>query len=159
MTISALPQLALPAFDVRLRATSRDSDDAEIYDFLRGKWVALTPEEWVRQHFVNMLVGHLGYSAHRIANEVGINLNGMRRRCDTIVYDNAMRAAMIVEYKAPQIKLTQKTMDQIARYNMVLGAPYLVLSNGLETHALHLTPPSYGFLSSFPTFAEVLSDF
>lgn len=156
MNIASLPQLALPAFDVRLRATSETSEDAEIYDPLRAKWVVLTPEEWVRQHFVNMLVEHLGYSVHRLANEVGIRLNGTLRRCDTIVYDNTMRPAMIVEYKAPRIPLTQKVMDQVARYNMVLGAPYLALSNGLAAHAVHLTPPAYTFLTRFPAYADLL---
>lgn len=133
MNIASLPRLNLPAFDVRLRATSRTSEDAEVYDPLRRKWVALTPEEWVRQHFVNMLVTVMGYSPHRIANEIGLRLNDTRRRCDTVIYDSAMRPAVIVEYKAPHIALTQKVFDQIARYNMVLGARFLIVSNGM-TH-------------------------
>lgn len=133
MNIASLPRLNLPAFDVRLRATSRTSEDAEVYDPLRRKWVALTPEEWVRQHFVNMLVTVMGYSPHRIANEIGLRLNNTRRRCDTVVYDNTIRPAVIVEYKAPHIALTQRVFDQIARYNMVLDARFLIVSNGM-TH-------------------------
>lgn len=157
MTIAELPRLNLPPFEVRLRAASATSDDAEIFDPLRAKWVALTPEEWVRQHFVNLLTAHYGYSTHRLANEVSIKLNGTGRRCDTVVYDNSLRPLMIIEYKAPHIALSQKVMDQVARYNMVLGASWLVLSNGLETRAVRLTPPTYEFLSTFPTYAELLS--
>ena len=94
MTIAELPSLNLPPFEVRLRAASATSGDAEIFDPLRAKWVALTPEEWVRQHFVNLLTAHYGYSVHRLANEVGITLNGTSRRCDTVVYDNSLQPLM-----------------------------------------------------------------
>lgn len=158
MTIAELPRLNLPPFDVRLRASSATSDDAEIYDPLRAKWVALTPEEWVRQHFVNLLRTQYGYSEHRLANEVSITLNGTARRCDTVVYDNTLQPLMIIEYKAPHIPLSQKVMDQVARYNMVLGASWLVLSNGLDTRAVRLTPPTYTFLTTFPTYTDLLNN-
>ena len=156
MTIAELPSLNLPPFEVRLRAASATSGDAEIFDPLRAKWVALTPEELVRQHFVNLLTAHYGYAVHRLAKEVGITLEGTSRRCDTVVYDNSLQPLMIIEYKAPHIPLSQKVLDQVARYNMVLGAKYLVLSNGIDTRAVRLTPPTYEFLTEFPTYNELM---
>lgn len=157
MTIAELPALKLPKADIRLRAASATADDAEVYDALRAKWVSLTPEEWVRQHFTAMLINGLGYSRHRIVNEIGLTLNNTRRRCDTVVYDSALRPAMIVEYKAPSIALTQKVFDQIARYNMVLGARFLVVSNGMSTYccAIDTVSNTYTFLPSLPAWGAI----
>lgn len=157
MTIAELPALRLPKADIRLRATSATSSDAEVYDPLRAKWVALTPEEWVRQHFTAMLIGTMGYSPHRIVNEIGLKLNNTRRRCDTVVYDSALQPAMIVEYKAPSIALTQRVFDQIARYNMVLGARFLAVSNGLTTYccAVDAAASTYSFMQSLPTREQI----
>ena len=89
---------------------------------------------------------------------MSITLNGTARRCDTVVYDNTLQPLMIIEYKAPHIPLSQKVMDQVARYNMVLGASWLVLSNGLDTRAVRLTPPTYTFLTTFPTYTDLLNN-
>lgn len=156
-----LPQLSLPAYPVRLRAEGGMAPFAgcqlEIHDDIRRKWVALTPEEWVRQHFCHHLADALAYSPHRMANEVGIRLNGTLRRCDTIVYGNAMEPAMIIEYKAPTIHITQKVFDQIARYNMVLGASYLVVSNGISTYCCRMGGPhGYDFVPQIPAFSMLM---
>lgn len=156
MNIASLPQLNLPTFNVRLQATDAQADDACIYDRLRRKWVALTPEEWVRQHFVNMLIEQMGYSPARIANEVGIRLNNTLRRCDTVIYDDARNVGMIVEYKAPSVAITQKVFDQIARYNIVLGARWLVVSNGLQHYCCKINGQSYTFERALPCYADVV---
>ncbi|MBQ4293967.1 MAG: type I restriction enzyme HsdR N-terminal domain-containing protein, partial [Prevotella sp.] len=96
-----------------------------IFDMLRRKYVALTPEEWVRQHFVNFLVSHRGYPASMLANEVELVIGQKRLRCDTVLYGLRAEPRMIVEYKAPGINVTQKVFDQVAAYNMLLHVDYL----------------------------------
>lgn len=125
------PQLNLPATRLQLKCCA--DGILRVYDRLRKKPVALTPEEWVRQHFVAHLIDNLGYPEALMANEVAITLNGTSRRCDTVMYSaEGLRPRMIVEYKAPHVKITQKVFDQISRYNMVLQVPWLMVSNGLS---------------------------
>lgn len=103
-----------------------------VYDILRRKYVALTPEEWVRQSFVHFLLSEKGYKKEVMNNEVQLSLNGMSRRCDTVVWDMTQHAAVIIEYKAPDVKITQRVFDQIQRYNQVLQVRYLIVTNGME---------------------------
>ncbi len=101
-----------------------------------------------------MLTDKLGYQASLMANEVGITLNGTSRRCDTVVYDHQLHPWMIVEYKAPSVKITQKVFDQIVRYNMVLQVPYLTVSNGLMHYCCHIDydKGTYEFLTDIPAY-------
>lgn len=154
----SLPPLNLPSFAPQVKPPAFAGDIARIYDPLRGKWVALTPEEWVRQHFVNMLMTELGYKKGLMANEISIHLNDTLRRCDTVVYDAAMTPVMIVEYKAPSVRITQRVFDQIARYNMVLGARWLAVSNGLSHYCCRLgidNGQGYAFVRALPLFNEL----
>jgi hypothetical protein len=146
--------LNLPAYDMALRPVD---NGVEVYDALRRKWVRLTPEERVRQYFVNYLVAHRGYSPHFMANEVGIRLNNTLRRCDTVVYDASGRPAMIVEYKSPVVAVTQRTFDQILRYNIVLGTRYLVVANGLRIYCCEVDSVTgkVRFLRDLPDFKDV----
>lgn len=155
MNNSKITQLELPPIDVRRVRESPEGN--QIFDPVRLKWVALTPEEWVRQHFVDWLISAKGYSPYRIANEVGIKLNTMSRRCDTVVYDGYSRPAVIVEYKAPTVTINQKVFDQIVRYNMVLQARMLIVSNGLSHYCclMDYSNHSYRFLPEIPTAAEL----
>ncbi|MBD5175020.1 MAG: type I restriction enzyme HsdR N-terminal domain-containing protein [Bacteroidales bacterium] len=150
------PQLNLPAFGARVRP---DADSVrgglEIYDALRRKWVALTPEEWVRQNFVNFLVTERGYPAALMANEVEIKLNGLSRRCDTVVYDTRLQPRVVVEYKAPSVAITQKVFDQIARYNIVVNAGVLIVSNGLRHYCCRFDGEGYRFLCDVPPYAQL----
>jgi hypothetical protein len=152
--MTELPKLNLPAFDVKLRRAANEVD-LEVFDPLRRKWIVLTPEEWVRQHFVNYLLTHFGYSPHRMANEISLRLNGTLRRCDTVVYDDYMQPLMIVEYKASHIPVTQRVFDQIARYNMVLGARYLIVSNGLTHYCCRIDDGKVTFLRNIPSYADI----
>ena len=129
-----------------------------VFDPLRGKFVALTPEEWVRQNFVAYLVSHKGYPASLLANEVSITLNGTSRRCDTVLYDRHLRPLMIVEYKAPHIQLSQRTFNQVARYNIVLRVKYLTVSNGLHHYCCMLDESSgrYRFLKEIPVYEALV---
>lgn len=153
---SPVVPLNLPAAELDLK---RDSvGRLTVYDVWRRRRVVLTPEEWVRQHFAHMLVSCKGVMAGRIANEISIDLNGTSRRCDTVVYDSAMRPLMIVEYKAPDIAVTAKVFDQIARYAMVLRAPYLVVSNGLRHFCCRMDydKGTYDFLLDIPNYDQMV---
>ncbi|MDE7388504.1 MAG: type I restriction enzyme HsdR N-terminal domain-containing protein [Muribaculaceae bacterium] len=143
--------LNLPPGELRL---GRDgSGRVTVWDVLRRKWVVLTPEEWVRQHMVRHLINDLGYPMHLMANEVGLRLNGRSRRCDTIVWRAGRpEPLLVVEFKAPSVAITQRTLEQAARYNMVLGARALLLSNGL-TH--FCCSAGGGVLEGIPAYSEL----
>ena len=131
----------------------------QIFDPLRKRWVACTPEERVRQHFVHYLINILQYPAGRIGNEVGITLNNTARRCDTLIYDDSALPLAIVEYKAPEVSITRTVFDQILRYALALNAPWLIVSNGRHTvcaRAIPGTPPRLQFTDHLPTYPEML---
>ena len=152
-----IQHLNLPACDVK----TRNADGMlQIFDMLRNRFVKLTPEEWVRQHFVHFLKDRHGYPAALMANEVAVTLNGMSRRRDTAVYDKkGLKPLMIVEYKAPAVGITQRVFNQICRYNMVLEVEYLIVSNGLKHYCcrVNLEDGSYEFLPSVPSYEEISS--
>ena len=146
--------LNLPFFDAKIRKT----DSAmEIFDSLRRKYVALTPEEWVRQHFVNYLQTEKHYPASLMANEVSIKLNSLSRRCDTVVYNNQLEPIVIIEYKQPDVAITQQVFDQIARYNSVLRVKYLIVSNGLSHYCCEMNYDdlSFNYLEDIPDYKEI----
>lgn len=129
----------------------------QVLDPLRRRWVALTPEEWVRQHFVHWLTSDLGYPASLMANEVGLNIGQKNLRADSVLYDRHLQPRMIIEYKAPNIVITQRVFDQIAAYNMTLHAQYLVVSNGLVHYCCRQSDDGkkYLFLDHIPKYEEL----
>lgn len=147
--------LNLPKFDIKVRPSE---GGPQVFDPLRGRWVALTPEEWVRQHFVNYLVTVKGYPSALMANEVQLRFNGMSRRSDTVVYDRTMLPLVVVEYKRATVAITQKVFDQIARYNLTMGAAWLIVSNGLHHYCCRLENGSYRFVRDIPSWAELIAD-
>ena len=146
--------LNLPNFDIKVK---KSADQLLIWDETRRKYVALTPEEWVRQHFVHFLISEKGYRQELIANEVSIKLNGTAKRCDKVIYDLLLTTLMIVEYKAPSITITPKVFDQIVRYNRVLHVQYLIVSNGIRHFCCQIDYEtlSYRFLKEIPDAQEV----
>lgn len=146
--------LNLPTFSYR---TKLIDNKIYIFDILRKKFVFLTPEEWVRQHFVHFLISVKSFPAGRIGNEVTVILNGMRKRSDTVIYNQEGEPLVVVEYKAPSEKIDQKVFDQITRYNMVLKVPYLIVSNGINHYCcvINYTDLSYRFLSEIPHFDQL----
>ncbi|MDR3308839.1 MAG: type I restriction enzyme HsdR N-terminal domain-containing protein [Tannerella sp.] len=156
MQSSKIP-LNLPPIEGRI---SEDNGKTLIYDELRGKKIVLTPEEHVRQRFVNFLITVKNFPPERIANEVSINVNNTSKRCDTVVYDNYLDPLVIVEYKAPDVPITKAVFEQIARYNLALRAPYLIVSNGLTHYCCHIdyVSMSYSFLKDIPLFEEISRD-
>jgi hypothetical protein len=143
--------LNLPEFDVKITS---ERGKHMIFDVVRHRYVTLTPEEWVRQHFTHFLMEHKGYPQGLLANEIQIKLNGTSKRCDTVLYHQDLSAQMIIEYKAPTVEITQKVFDQITRYNMVLHVDYLVVSNGLEHYCCKMDyeNQTYHFLPDIPDY-------
>ena len=121
--------LNLPAYDYKMRTVNGKN---EIYDFLRRKFVALTPEEWVRQHFTHFLINEKHYPAGRTVLEAFVPYNGRKKRCDAVVYSDSLQPLVILEYKAPDVEITQKVFDQISAYNFALHVNYLIVSNGMR---------------------------
>ncbi|MBQ9074170.1 MAG: type I restriction enzyme HsdR N-terminal domain-containing protein [Muribaculaceae bacterium] len=150
-----MQQLNLPPYPAQIR---NDNDCERIFDLLRNRYVALTPEEWVRQHFTSFLINYKQFPKSLMANEIGITLNGTRRRCDTVVFDKQGKPLVIIEYKAPSVNVTQLTFDQIVRYNMALQARYLIVSNGLSHYCCRINYDnhSYSFLPDIPDYTELV---
>ncbi|MDE5794379.1 MAG: type I restriction enzyme HsdR N-terminal domain-containing protein [Muribaculaceae bacterium] len=149
------PPLNLPLQELRLRIVEKT---LKVFDPLRKKYVALTPEEYVRQHFTAWMTDYLGYPASLMSNEVSLSLNDTKRRCDTVVFRSDGSPAVIVEYKAPTVAITQSAFDQIARYNMVLHSSYLIVSNGLRHFCCKMDYDnnSYSFLPKIPIWSPDL---
>lgn len=147
-------ELNLPIADLRV---SIDGEKELIFDSLRRKYVVLTQEEWVRQNFVSFLVNHKGFLAGLMDNEVSLVQNGIKRRCDTLVSDKFGEPLVIVEYKAPHVEITQKVFDQIVRYNYVLRAKYLIVSNGLNHYCCRINydEGNYSFLKDIPFYDDL----
>ncbi|MEX1002744.1 MAG: type I restriction enzyme HsdR N-terminal domain-containing protein [Crocinitomicaceae bacterium] len=142
--------LNLPEITVKMRGT-------EIWDPLRKKYYRCTPEEWVRQHFLLYLVQHKNYPMGRMVSEHTVNYNGMKKRCDLALFNEHLSVDLIVECKAPEVKITQDTFYQIAKYTSVLQAPFLVLTNGLEHYCafVDVKNKALRFLKEIPDFKEL----
>ncbi len=135
-----------------------EEDILKVFDPLRKKYVALTPEEYVRQHFTAWMTDHFDYPASLMRNEVSLTLNDTHRRCDTVIFRSDGSPLVIVEYKAPTVAITQNVFDQIARYNMVLHSRYLIVSNGLRHFCCEMDyqKDSYSFLPQIPSWSPSL---
>lgn len=150
-----MQQLNLPPFNIKV---AEREGQTTIYDFLRHRYIRLTPEEWVRQHFTHFLVEHKGYPTALLANEVTIDVNGVARRCDSVLYKAAGgMPRMIIEYKAPHIHITQSVFQQIYSYNSVLRADYLIVSNGINHYCCHVDYDNMrvDFLKDIPYYIEL----
>ena len=149
--------LNLPAFAYRVRNSSNGQE--EIFDSQRNKYVRLTPEEWVRQHFVHYLIGHKGYPQTLMANEIQLAIGNKKLRCDSVLYDRSLKPRMIIEYKAPTVNITQKVFDQITVYNMLLHVDYLVVSNGIKHYCCQMDYDNqkYLFLEDIPDYQEIIT--
>lgn len=152
--MAVLPALNLPACEFRLREAG---GKVEIYDPFRRRYVRLTPEEWVRQHFVQFLVREQGVPAALVAVEAAFTYQDMPRRADLIIHNRQGRPLLMVECKAPDVTIQQRVFDQVARYNKVVQARYLVVTNGLVHYAcrLDLDRHTYAFLDALPRYEEL----
>ncbi|MDX1548816.1 MAG: type I restriction enzyme HsdR N-terminal domain-containing protein [Rhodothermales bacterium] len=143
--------LNLPAYAFRTR---EQGGRAMIFDPVRRKYVRLTPEEWVRQHFVQFLIREQGVPAALVAIEMGFTYQGMGRRADVVVHDRRGRPLLMVECKAPSVEIRQAVFDQVARYNKVVQARYLVVTNGLVHYCYvpDYEAGAYHFLDALPAY-------
>ncbi|MBL7929399.1 MAG: type I restriction enzyme HsdR N-terminal domain-containing protein, partial [Bacteroidia bacterium] len=142
-------ELNLPSFEFRIR---EEGQRKQIFDSLRKRFVALTPEEWVRQHFIRFLTEAKRYPASLINVERGVKIISGTKRTDIVVHNRHGKPWMIVECKAPDMPVTEDALLQAARYNMALQATFLVLTNGMEHYCCTLQNKQIEFLDDLPEF-------
>lgn len=147
-----MQQLNLPAYQFKLKSNEKHT---LIFDKIRKKYVVLTPEEWVRQHFVYFLLEEKKYPISLIAVEKQLTVNNLKKRSDILVFSPNGTPNIIVECKAPSVKITQETFDQIARYNLKLQANYLIVTNGLQHFFCQMDTENktYVFLKEIPDYS------
>jgi hypothetical protein len=146
--------LNLPRYDFNIRSKEGKQ---QIFDALRKRFVALTPEEWVRQHFSRFLLEEKGFPGGRMIQEAVVVVNGQRKRCDTVVYDSSTRPLVLIEYKAPDVPITQHVFDQIASYNFALNVNYLIVSNGISHYCCKMNYDTHSmlYLKDIPSYSEL----
>lgn len=151
-----LPVLNFPSYQFRI-SLSGSGQSSKIFDIVRRKFVALTPEEWVRQHLLQYLASEKKVPKSLVAVEKILKVNGLPRRTDVLVYSKAMKKILLAECKAPSVKITQKVFDQAARYNLSLDVSYFVLTNGLQTYCCTMDHElrQYRFLEEVPEFENL----
>jgi hypothetical protein len=145
--------LDFPGYKFRFKSSE---NRAWIFDIIRKKFVILQPEEWVRQHVLHLLITEKNYPAGLINVEKVLRVHGLKKRYDVVAYDTSGRIRLLVECKSPEVLITQESFDQIARYNMELRAPYLLVTNGL-THfccQMDYQKEKYFFLRQIPDFSR-----
>lgn len=149
-----MSELNLPHYQAK---TKINDGKPLIFDDWRNRFVALTPEEWVRQHFMHFLVIHLHYPHGRMATEHTVLLNGMKKRADAVIFNQQGIPVAIIECKAPHIPLDQKVFDQVAVYCRQMGVATFFLTNGMEHYACRIdtTAQRYKFLSELPDYVEL----
>ena len=148
-------QLNLPAYKFRI---INKSEKPFIFDNIRKKYVALTPEEWVRQNFIQYLITEKKYPSSYIAIEKQLKINGLNKRYDAVVFNRNFDPIIIIEFKAPTVTLQQSVFDQVATYNLKLNVGYFMVSNGLDHYCCMLdkTNSKYIFLNGVPDFDSFL---
>ncbi len=149
-----MQQLNLPAAQFKIKTVENKQ---QVFDEVRKKYVVLTPEEWVRQHFVHYLVRHLNYSSGLIAVEMLVKVNGLSQRADIVLFNKKGQPVMIVECKAPEVNVSRRVFNQAARYNTKLKVDYLVVTNGLQHYCARLLDDegNYELLKAIPKADEV----
>jgi hypothetical protein len=149
-----LTPLNLPEYSIKLK---EEKGGHYIFDAIRKKYLQLQPEEWVRQNFLQFLIQEKKYPASLIEIEKGLKLNTLQKRADAIVNTTLGKPLVLIEFKAPKVKITQETFEQIARYNTVFKVPYLIVSNGLQHYccSINFDANSFEFLEEIPAYNEL----
>lgn len=148
-----MQDLNFPKFSFRFK---NNENKVSIFDVIRKKFVILQPEEWVRQNCVQYLIEHKKYPKSLINVEKELKVNNLRKRYDIIVFNSDGSIHLIVECKAPELKINQDSFDQIARYNSVLNANYLMVTNGLNHYycKMNFEEERYDFLKDIPSYNQ-----
>ncbi|MBP3943810.1 type I restriction enzyme HsdR N-terminal domain-containing protein [Sphingobacteriaceae bacterium WQ 2009] len=147
--------LNLPPFPAKL---SQAQDQVFIFDPLRKKNLVLTPEEWVRQHWIHHLMTAKNYPLALMQTEGGLKLNTLQKRSDLLIFNNLGEKILLAEFKAPHVKITQAAFDQIARYNTIHKIPLLLVSNGLQHYycTVNFESNAYKFLEELPSYGDLI---
>ena len=146
-----MQNLNFPTYSFRLK---NSENKTHIFDVVRKKFVVLQPEEWVRQHCIQYLIQEKNYPISLINVEKVVLINGLKKRYDIVVFDSNGSLVLVVECKAPKVKISQTTFDQIARYNLTLKAHYLMVTNGLNHYfcTMNYNNESFEFLKTLPDY-------
>ena len=149
-----MQQLHFPNYNFRFK---NNENKVSIFDEIRKKFIILTPEEWVRQHVVQFLMLEKKYPKSLINVEKVLKINDLRKRYDVVVFNPDGSIHILVECKAPEIKISQNTFDQIARYNLTLKATYLMVTNGLNHYfcQMDFENEKYHFLQDLPEYNTI----
>ena len=145
--------LNFPPVKLRLRKTNLQQ---EVFDPVRKKFIVLTPEEWVRQHFIHFLIDVKGFPSGLMEIEKQIHLFQTKKRVDILIRDKDLKPLVLIECKASEVTLSQKDINQLLRYQISLGAPYCILSNGLHHLVMKLENGKTIFLDEIPEYAIFL---
>jgi hypothetical protein len=150
-----MEKLNLPDYRFRIKKVS--GSRLLIFDEIRQKNILLTPEEWVRQHILRFLVEEKKYPSGLISIESEVKLNRLMRRYDALIHNRQGKPVLLVECKAPSVKIKQDTFDQILAYNRSIKAAYMLVTNGLKHYCCHINPDSkkFDFLSDIPDYATI----
>jgi type I site-specific restriction endonuclease len=148
--------LHFPQYEFRIRKTG---EKQQIFDLVRKRFVALTPEEWVRQHVLNQLAVEKSVPLSLIGVEVNLKLNSLVKRADAVVYARTGKPLMLVECKAPGVAISQQVFDQAARYDMVFHVNFLLITNGLSHYCCKFNHEehTYSFLPDIPSYNEMIN--
>ena len=146
--MSHLAKLNFPP--IHLKARRGANGRTEVFDVVRGRWLVLTPEEWVRRHVVEYLRTECGYQPQQIVEEYPVILNGMAQRADIVVVDCNARPYLVIECKEPGVKISTETLSQVVRYNYVLGGKYVVMTNGIGIYCYEWDGSNYTPINHFP---------
>lgn len=143
------PKLNFPP--IKLAAIERQGRTM-VFDTIRNSYVVLTPEEWVRRHVVEFLISHCNVPRLSITEEYPVNINTLAQRADVVVFDKQARPLILVECKAPNVKIDGAVVNQAMRYNSVVKARYVILTNGLKHYCFEQTSQSCRQISEFPQY-------
>lgn len=154
VTFAEMKLLNLPNFDYKVKSTN---GGLQIFDMIRRKYVALTPEEWVRQHIINCLTTTLNFPQSLLSVEKTIKVNALSKRYDIVAYSNSAQPILLVECKAPDISISQKSFDQVFRYNLTLKVSHLIVTNGIQHYCgkIDFEKNKFEFLKEFPNYNEI----
>ncbi|MCB2206931.1 MAG: type I restriction enzyme HsdR N-terminal domain-containing protein [Bacteroidetes bacterium] len=152
-----MQQLNLPSYQLKTREVDKKQ---EVFDIIRKKYIVLNPEEWVRQQFIQYLIHEKNYPPSLISIEKGVRVLGMYKRFDAVVAGKAGEPIALIEFKSPEVKISQKTFEQIARYNMQLKVRFLIVSNGMKHYCcvVNYLNRTYSFIEDIPNYADLTVD-
>ena len=150
-----MQKLSFPEYDFRIK---QEDGKNLIFDSIRKKYIQITPEEWVRQNLIKYLIAEKKYPQSLIGVEVGLKLNSLQKRADVLCYNSQAEPLLLIECKAPNVKISQQTFEQIAQYNIHFRVKHLLVSNGLNHYAckIDFKNKSFEFLEDIPSYDDLV---